>query len=146
GFFGARICAALARNPAVRLLIGGRNGDRSRHMAQELGLPRDQGVCIDAESSQLQEALKELRVGTVVHTAGPFQGQDYTVARAAIDAGCHYIDLADARQFVVGIHILNDDAKERGLTVTSGASSVPALSCAVVDRYLPEFERLESIR
>ena len=115
-------------------------------MAQELGLSHDQGVCIDAEDPQLQETLRALRVETVVHTAGPFQGQDYTVARAAIDARCHYMDLADSRQFVTGIHVLDDRAKERGLTVTSGASSVPALSCAVVDRYLPEFQRLESIR
>ena len=32
------------------------------------------------------------------------------------------------------------------MTVTSGASTVPALSAAVVDRFLPEFERLDSIR
>jgi saccharopine dehydrogenase-like NADP-dependent oxidoreductase len=146
GFFGARICSVLAKNPAIRLLIGGRSGDRARRMAQELGVSRDQGVSIDAESPRLEQTLKELRVDTVVHTAGPFQGQDYTVARAAIMAGCHYIDLADGRQFVTGIKVLDADAKARGLTVTSGASSVPALSCAVVDRYLPEFERLEAIQ
>ena len=115
-------------------------------MSQELGLAQDQAVRVDAASATLSEFLKEQQVGTVIHTAGPFQGQDYTVARAAIKAGCHYIDLADGRQFVTGIEVLDADAKARGLTVTSGASSVPALSCAVVDRYLPEFERLESIR
>jgi saccharopine dehydrogenase-like NADP-dependent oxidoreductase len=145
GFFGARICSALARNPAIRLLIGGRSGDSSRRMAQELGLKPDQGVRVDAESTQLQEVLRQLQVQTVIHTAGPFQGQDYTVARAALGAGCHYIDLADGRQFVTGIEALDAAARARGVTVTSGASSVPALSSAVVDRYLPEFERLESI-
>lgn len=146
GFFGGRICSALAKNPAIRLLIGGRSGDSGRRMAQELGLRDDQAVRVDAESSKLQEVLSELQVGTVVHTAGPFQDQDYTVARAAIDAGCHYIDLADGRRFVTGIVELDAAAKARGVTVVSGASSVPALSCAVVDRYLADFERLESIR
>jgi saccharopine dehydrogenase-like NADP-dependent oxidoreductase len=146
GFFGARICGALATNPEIRLFISGRNGDNARRTAQQLGLSRDQGVCIDADNPQLEGMLKELRVGTVIHTAGPFQGQDYTVARAAINAGCHYIDLADGRRFVTGIGVLDAAARERGLTVASGASSVPALSCAVVDRYLPEFQRLESIR
>jgi saccharopine dehydrogenase-like NADP-dependent oxidoreductase len=146
GFFGARICGALATNPAIRLFISGRNGDTARRTAQQLGLAGDQGVCIDAENPQLEGMLKELRVGTIIHTAGPFQGQDYTVARAAINAGCHYIDLADGRQFVAGIEVLELAAKERGLTVTSGASSVPALSSAVVDRYFPEFRQLESIR
>jgi hypothetical protein len=92
--------------------------------------------------STLQEALRDLRVGTVIHTAGPFQGQDYTVARAAIDAGCHYVDLADGRQFVTGIVALDAAAKSRGLTSASGASSVPALSSAVVDHYLPEFKTI----
>jgi saccharopine dehydrogenase-like NADP-dependent oxidoreductase len=146
GFFGARICGALAKNPTIRLVIAGRNSDNAGRLAQRLGLVADQAVGIDAKSPTLGEILKELRVGTVIHTAGPFQGQDYTVARAAISAGCHYIDLADGRQFVAGIEALDSAAKERNLMVTSGASSVPALSSAVVDRYLPEFERLESIR
>jgi short subunit dehydrogenase-like uncharacterized protein len=37
----------------------------------------------------------------VIHTAGPFQGQDYGVVAAAVAAaGAHYIDLADGRRFV----------------------------------------------
>jgi len=136
----------LAKNPAIRVLIGGRSVDSGRHLAQELGLAADQALRIDAEDPRLYEVLTELQVGTVIHTAGPFQGQDYAVARAAIQAGCHYIDLADGRRFVTGINVLDEDAKERGLTVTSGASSVPALSCAVVERYQSEFQRLESIR
>jgi saccharopine dehydrogenase-like NADP-dependent oxidoreductase len=146
GFFGGRICAALAKNPATSLLIGGRSRDSGRRLARQLGLDPAQAVGIDTGSSTFREALKELRAQTIVHTAGPFQGQDYTVARAAIDAGCNYIDLADGRQFVAGIGTLDAAARARGVTVVSGASSVPALSSAVVDRYLPEFERLESIR
>jgi saccharopine dehydrogenase-like NADP-dependent oxidoreductase len=146
GFFGTRICGALAKNPAIHLLIAGRSSDNSRRLAQHLGLTGDQAARIDAKSPRLAEFLKEMRVGTVVHTAGPFQGQEYTVARASIEAGCHYIDLADGRQFVAGIGSLDAAAKDRGLTVTSGASSVPALSSAVVDRYISEFERLDSIR
>jgi len=82
----------------------------------------------------------------VIHTAGPFQGQEYGVARAAIAAGCHYVDLADGRDFVSRIGILDADAKARGVTVVSGASSVLAPSSAVVDRYRAEFDRLESIQ
>jgi saccharopine dehydrogenase-like NADP-dependent oxidoreductase len=146
GFFGGRICAALAKDPAISFLIGGRTRDSGRSLARQLGLDPAQAVSIDTKSSTLGKALGELHVQTIVHAAGPFQGQDYTVARAAIDAGCNYIDLADARQFVAGIGTLDAAARARGVTVVSGASSVPALSSAVVDRYLPEFERLDSIR
>lgn len=68
------------------------------------------------------------------------------MAMAAIEAGCHYVDLADGRQFVTGIGALNAQALAAGVSVISGASSVPALSSAVVDRYLPRFGRLDAIR
>jgi hypothetical protein len=47
---------------------------------------------------------------------------------------------------VAGIGQLDDLARARGVFVTSGASSLPALSSAVVDRYLPRFRHLTSIR
>lgn len=132
GFFGQRICAALAQTPSVRLLVGGRDPSR--------------GLVVDANDLNLARRLTELKVDTVIHTAGPFQGQNYAVARAAIDAGCHYIDLADGRHFVAGIRALDEAARTRGVSVIGGASSVPGLSSAVIDRYLPEFQSLRSIR
>jgi len=110
-----------------------------------LNLPPDRGVALDANDPELAARLHALDVDTLIHTAGPFQSQRYTVATAAIQAGCHYIDLADGREFVTGITSLDAPARERGVTVVSGASSVPALSSAVVDRYLPQFVRLDSI-
>jgi|SRR5579862_325453 len=145
GFFGQRIGAALASNRSLRVLLGGRNPQHARAAAHALGLPPDCAVAIDATDPQLTQTLSGLRASTVVHTAGPFQGQDYAVARAAIGAGCHYIDLADARDFVAGIDSLHAAAQARGVSVISGASSVPALSCAVIERYLASFRRLESI-
>jgi saccharopine dehydrogenase-like NADP-dependent oxidoreductase len=42
-----------------------------------------------------------------VDAAGPFQGAEPRVARAAIAAGLHYVDLADARDFVAGFRALD---------------------------------------
>jgi saccharopine dehydrogenase-like NADP-dependent oxidoreductase len=145
GFFGARICAALAANKAIRLIIAGRDIGQAKALALRLGLGDDSAQAIDAGASGLAARLTALQVDTVIYTAGPFQGQDYTVARAAIDAGANYIDLADGRDFVAGIGRLNEEAKARGVFVTSGASSLPSLSSAVVDRYLPRFGRLDAI-
>ena len=103
-------------------------------------------MTVNTNDIDLAQRLKQLRVDTVIHTAGPFQGQNYAVASAAIDAGCNYIDLADGRQFVAGISALDAAARARGVTVISGASSVPALSSAVIDRYIPQLQRLDSIR
>src|SRR5687768_12569691 len=135
GFFGKRICEALSQNKDVRLLIGGRNAAQAQATASKLGLGVEQGLAIDACAPNLAETFSALKVDTVIHTAGPFQGQDYTVARAAIAAAANYMDLADGRDFVAGIEQLDALARERGVFVTSGASSLPALSSAVVDRY-----------
>ena len=146
GFFGHRISAALATTASVRVLVGGRDLERASAATRAMGLRVEHAVALDARDIHLADALRRLRVDVLIHTAGPFQGQDYSVARAAIEAGCHYIDLADGRQFVAGVGTLSALASAAGVTVISGASSVPALSSAVIDRYLPKFGRLETIR
>ena len=146
GFFGQRISAALASTGSVRVLVGGRDLERASAATRATGLPVENAVALDAHDGHLADVLRRLRVDVLIHTAGPFQGQDYFVARAAIEARCHYIDLADGRQFVAGISSLSTLASAVGLTVISGASSVPALSSAVIDRYSPRFRRLEAIR
>ena len=78
GFFGARICRALVADKSIRLLIGGRDVAKAARLAQQLGLGPDQALAIDADASNLAQRLEELRVATVIHTAGPFQGQGYS--------------------------------------------------------------------
>jgi saccharopine dehydrogenase-like NADP-dependent oxidoreductase len=146
GFFGQRISAALASTTSMRVLVGGRDLERARMATRAMGLPAENGVALDAHDHNLSGVLRRLHVDILIHTSGPFQGQDYSVARAAIEAGCHYIDLADGRQFVSGIGALSALASAAGVTAISGASSVPGLSSAVIDRYLPRFRRLDVIR
>jgi saccharopine dehydrogenase-like NADP-dependent oxidoreductase len=146
GFFGERIARDLATNDHVRLWIGGRHLEKAKNMARVLGIDPARAVCIDANGNDLSRQLRQIGVDVLIHTAGPFQTQTYEVARAAIDAGCHYIDLADGRRFVSGIAALDAAAKTRGVSVISGASSVPCLSSAVVDRYAPRFRELRAIR
>jgi saccharopine dehydrogenase-like NADP-dependent oxidoreductase len=146
GFFGKRIAAELAKSHAVNVLVGGRDLEKAREAAAAVGLPDERAVRLDARAPDLDRVLRAHGVNTVIHTAGPFQGQTYDVAEAAIRAGCHYIDLADGRAFVCGIGALDHSAKTHGVAVISGASSVPALSSAVVDHYLPAFGQLLAIR
>ena len=54
------------------------------------------------------------RPDVVVNTIGPFQGADYRVAEACIEAGIHYIDLSNSHQFVAGIAQLDGAARAAG--------------------------------
>jgi saccharopine dehydrogenase-like NADP-dependent oxidoreductase len=143
GNFGARICRALAGNPGIELVVAGRNIGKARALAQPLGA---QAAALDGADPRLADALREHGIGLVIHTAGPFQAQDFHVAQSAARAGCHYIDLADGRRFVCDFGSVLDDAfKSTARTGISGASTVPALSSAVVQEALPKFSQLESI-
>jgi hypothetical protein len=82
----------------------------------------------------------------VIHCAGPFQGQDYRVALAALRCGAHYVDLADGREFVVGfVTAVEAAAKAAGRVAITGASTLPALSSAVVDSMRDSHGALEQI-
>ena len=67
------------------------------------------------------------------------------MANACIDAGAHYIDLADGREFVGGITALNERSGASGVLIVSGASTVPALSAAVIDHYRSSFASISEI-
>jgi saccharopine dehydrogenase-like NADP-dependent oxidoreductase len=93
------------------------------------------------------QRLAALHPQLVIHCAGPFQGQDYRVALAACDAGAHYIDLSDGRDFVAGFaSALGVRAAAAGICAISGASSVPGLSSAVVDHLARDFAALDEIQ
>jgi len=62
-----------------------------------------------------------------------------------VEAGAHYIDLADGRAFVAGISELDAEARKSNVLVTSGASTLPALSSAVIDEHRGNFSRLDTI-
>ncbi|HRK56189.1 MAG TPA: saccharopine dehydrogenase NADP-binding domain-containing protein, partial [Burkholderiaceae bacterium] len=145
GNFGTRIARALAATPGISLLIGGRDGRRAQALAQEMG-KNAHGVCIDWVSPSFSRTLQSLGVDVLIHAAGPFQNQDYSVAKAAAQAGAHYIDLADARRFVVDFPQAMDAAfQAAGRTAITGASTVPALSSAVVAHLAQDWQRIDTI-
>ncbi|WP_298209191.1 saccharopine dehydrogenase NADP-binding domain-containing protein [Acidovorax sp.] len=149
GNFGARICRALAGNPAtnhhIRLLIAGRDVSRAQALAGTLGHGA-QGVALDHQAPGLADRLRTLGVGLVIHTAGPFQAQAYSVAQAAAEAGAHYIDLADGRRFVCDFPAaMQATFAAAGRTAIAGASTVPALSSAVIDHLCAGWQHIDSI-
>lgn len=145
GNFGARISRALAQDASIALQVAGRDGAKAATFAERLG-GAARGVAIDAEDTGLAARLRELRVGLVIHTAGPFQQQGYGVARACAAAGAHYVDLADGRRFVCDFApALHAAFEATGRVAISGASTVPALSSAVVMQLTRGWQHIDAI-
>lgn len=149
GNFGRRIVAALADDSnnlssVTKIYIVGRDIAKAKSLATELG-GCTEGIELDHHAENFAERLRALHPKVLIHTAGPFQEQDYAVAKACIAAGCHYVDIADGRQYVSSIDALDADAKSNEVLIVSGASSLPALSSAVIDAAQSRFARLDSI-
>ena len=145
GNFGTHIARRLAGDPNIQLLIAGRSRARAESAVARLkAVNPAEGHEMDM-AGDLAAAFAAARPDLVIHTVGPFQGQPYRVAEAAIAAGAHYLDLADARAFVTGIDALDERARAAGVAVISGASSVPCLSAAIIDAFRPRFGALSSV-
>lgn len=142
GNFGKRIARALVK-ANVPVIIVGRDRAKAEELAAELG-PLAKPVVFDVNSA-LTEQLARLQPRVVVNTCGPFQTADYRVAETCIAHGVHYIDLADGRAFVTGVTQLDAAAKAKGVSVISGASTVPGLSSAVLEHFKHEFASIDSL-
>lgn len=134
GSFGRRLVEGLLATTDAAVVIGGRAPHRHESEIQALqkryGADRVGAIAIDREAAL--DILRVLKPFCVVDAAGPFQNAEPSLARAAIAAGCHYVDLADARDFVARFGALDNAAREAGILAVTGASSTPALSGAVV--------------
>ena len=150
GHFGARICRRLLGEPNIRLIVTSRSVPRAESFSRELREVASNTVVVAAALDQFaadfERKLSKLEPDIVVHTAGPYQGQDYRVAEACIQCGSHYVDLADGREFVLGFSRLDEAARRRGVLLVSGASTLPGLSSAVVDLLEDRFDQIHAIR
>ncbi|SCB35774.1 SDR family oxidoreductase [Rhizobium hainanense] len=141
GGFGARLSRRLAGD-GFEVLVTGRNLEAAKALASRL--PNAIGLQAD-RNGDIAAILDNHKPFLLIDAAGPFQHSDDRVVRACIKAGIHYIDLADARDFVGSIGSLDEQAKAASVTVISGASSVPALSTAVVAELSKDMQAVRSI-
>ncbi|MBC3776528.1 saccharopine dehydrogenase [Pseudomonas sp. SWRI99] len=148
GNFGSIVCRHLAVMPQVELVLSGRDARKLQLKIDELQVQSGracEGWCGDAMGAGFQAALSTLNIQLVVHTGGPFQGQSYAVAESCIGAGVNYCDLSDCRTFVNGIGALDASARQAGVAILSGCSSVPTLSSAIIDEQRHRFSCIDSI-
>jgi hypothetical protein len=143
GVFGRRLAEQIVDEPGFDLILAGRNETRLEAFRKALRGP--------ARIARLDRTrvgatdLKRLGASLVIDAAGPFQASGFALVEAAIEAGVHYIDLADGRDFVMNIRRFDQAARARRVTILSGASTTPALSHAVVDRLTGGWRRIDEL-
>lgn len=143
GVFGRRIAASLARHPELELIIAGRDSNAAAILSRQWPQARPLGM--DVTDPRDVTRLFTERPAVVIDAIGPFQSRDHRIARRCIEAGIHYVDIADARERVATIGELDAEARAAGVFVISGASTVPALSTAIVDELVPDHGSVKEI-
>jgi len=153
GTFGKRLVNSFLDFYEHEIVIAGRSGAKlakAKHLILVSKHKSVDTIKVDILSTDLNELLAGVRPEIVVNTAGPYQFQanneSYSVAKACLNFGCHYIDFADDRRFVAHFaDSLNMDAKEKGVMLITGASTVPALTHAVIEFYQKHFNSIEAL-
>ncbi len=147
GSFGARITERLTKITNVEVIIAGRNSDSLTKVSQKLNASLKvpiQTVVVDS-CSVTPEQLADIGTDIVINASGPFQDQNTRLAEAAIANRSHYIDLADARPFVIDIEKLDQKARDAGVLIVSGASTVPGISSTVLCHLAQQLATMDSV-
>lgn len=146
GLFGGLLAQRLIDEGRFDVICSGRNQHTldafcSAHGGRAYVLERQ-------DEDAVYKGLEELKPFAVVDCAGPYQAygkEPYKFAKSAISAGCHYLDIADASDFVKGFDALDALAKQHNIVALSGSSSTPAISSSVADHLTQDFTRIVSI-
>ncbi len=141
GGFGAPLSRRLA-GAGHDVMVAGRTLEKAKQFCG--ATPGCRPLSVDRNEG-LAGALAAERPDIVVDASGPFQSASYAIVEQCLEANASYVDLADSREFVVGIDRYDRTAREAGLVVISGASSVPALSGAVARKLAAGLDRVTSV-
>jgi saccharopine dehydrogenase-like NADP-dependent oxidoreductase len=141
GTFGRLIAEHVCRIPGARVALAGRHPEQGRPIAAALGA--EVRPCDAGNPASLANAVADAWL--VINASGPFRAGHYAIPRTCIDAGCHYIDLADDRDYVAGVAQLDEAARARDVFVCVGASTTPAITSALVAELQPHLGPIRAI-
>lgn len=119
GYTGKLVVAELVRRGIDRVLVG-RDKERLLQAAAEAG---DAGAEIRVADIAIPETLAGVfdDCDAVINCAGPFTVLGEPVVRAAIAAGCHYVDTAGEQHFSKGVFDrFAADAQREGVVLVPG--------------------------
>ena len=128
GSFGQYITDILCADPDMEIIVAGRNAQRGAAFAASMGIGYQQ--CDARDPLSLESAVEDTWL--VINASGPFPASDYSIPQLCIEQGCHYIDLADGREYVASFGDLDELARQHQVFACTGASTTPAITSAMV--------------
>jgi len=102
------------------------------------------GIGLDVTN---EEKLKEIMgsVDVVINTVGPFFKFGPPVLEAAIECGCHYLDINDDWEPTIEMLKYNDNASSKGVTAILGMGASPGLTNMLGAAVIKELDEVETL-
>lgn len=147
GVFGGRLIHLLSDMDSLEIIVTGRSKDKAEAFCRTTTSTATL-IPIGLDREDILTGLNKYRPDILVDASGPFQnyGNDpYHVIKACLKAGVHYMDFADAADFVFGVSAFDEQARKAGLVILSGVSSFPVLTAAVVSEFQKSM-KVQSVR
>lgn len=141
GYTG-KLTARTAKAQGLKPILAGRNADKLKPLADELGL---EWRAFDLkDTAKLDAALGE--VATVLHIAGPFSATSKPMADACIRTKTHYLDITGEIAVFESLAARDAEAKKAGVMLLPGVGfDVVPSDClaAHIKRRMPDAEDLK---
>lgn len=139
GYSGRLIAAEMQRvdtaDPCTyRMVLAGRDDRGLSAMAQELNL--DYCVFTLEDAAATRRALGG--TDAVIHAAGPFAWTAERLLTAALDAGCHYVDINGEADVYQRLSQHGPTARDRAVALVCGAGFWAAASSLLLEKALDE--------
>jgi saccharopine dehydrogenase-like NADP-dependent oxidoreductase len=122
-----------------RILLADGDLERARKLAPVIGLPEEQVLQVDAND---QDALVELMRGFDVVMNGLPKLLAPEVLRAALDVGCHVVDLGSP---TADLEIYDQDAREAKISYVAGCGATPGITNMMALRGVEQLQHVEQI-
>ena len=144
GDMGNEAVRALATHPGVdEVMVADLNLEAAQALSESLGAPV-QACSLDALDRQgLVDAIRgyDVALGFV----GPFVYFERRLVQAAIEAGVHYVSVADDYEAARAALALDEKAKQAGITVITGLGNCPGLTNLLAKKGAQSMDRARRV-
>lgn len=127
----------------TRLTVADRNLAVAQALADACG-SKAEAVALDVtDQTALLSALQAHDV--VLNCVGPYYRFGVPTLKAAVRAGCHYLDLCDDWEPTLDMLSLSASAEEAGITAVIGLGASPGVSNLLAMKLAGQFDRVDRL-
>lgn len=149
GVFGQKLCHHIAKNFDLDLIISSRSENNAINWVHKLKRfypSKNFEYAVLNTKQNLDEVLNVVAPDVTIDCSGLFQSANYDIAKAAISAGSHFIDMADAPNYLDEFsNALDEAAKAKNVSCVSGASSSPGFTISAAKLITQDWQRIDDI-